>query len=95
MHKTNFEKLASDDPRISDSNIHQKNPHCTSFPTMYNNMGLKLKENDKKNVLSKEMTVFLTFSLPKFSIASVCTVLVNNFMLTVQQFDVPTIVAWK
>ena len=58
-------------------------------------MGLKLKEDYKKNVLSKKMTVFLTFSLPKFSIASVCTVLVNNFMLTVQQFEVPTVMARK
>ena len=58
-------------------------------------MGLKLKEDYKKNVLSKKMTVFLTFSLQKFSIASVCTVLVNNFMLTVQQFEVPTVMARK
>ena len=58
-------------------------------------MGLKLKEDYKKNVLSKKMTVFLTFSLPKFSITSVCTVLVNNFMLTVQQFEVPTVMARK
>ena len=58
-------------------------------------MGLKLKEDYKKNVLSKKMTVFLTFSLPKFSIASVCTALVNNFMLTDQQFEVPTAMAWK
>ena len=62
---------------------------------MYNKMGLKLKEHYKKNVLTKKMTVFLTFSLPKFSIASVCTVLVNNFMLTVQQFEVPTVMAKK
>ena len=58
-------------------------------------MGLKLKDDYKKNVLSKKMTVFLTFSLPKFSIVSVCTVLVNNFMLTVQQFEVPTVKARK
>ena len=41
------------------------------------------------------MTVFPTFFLPKFSIASVCTALVNNFMLTDQQFEVPTAMAWK
>ena len=56
-------------------------------------MGLKLKDDYKKNVLSKKMAVFLTFSLPKFSIASVCTV--HNFMLTVQQFEVPTVMARK
>ena len=62
---------------------------------MYNKMGLKLKEDYKKNVLSKKITVFLTFSLPKFSIASVFTALVNNFLLTVKQFEVLTVMAWK
>ena len=41
------------------------------------------------------MTVFPTFFLPKFSLASVCTALVNNFMLTDQLFEVPTDMAWK
>ena len=57
---------------------------------MYNTMGLKLKM-----FYPKKMTVFPTFFLPKFSIASVCTALVNNFMLTDQQFEVPTAMAWK
>ena len=53
--------------------IHQKIPHCRSFPTIYSNMGLKLKEDYKKNVLSKKITVFLlfpcqNFQLPQFSL---------------------------
>ena len=48
-----------------------------------------------RDALHLKMAVFLTFSLPKFSIASVFTALVNNFLLTVQQFEVLTVMAWK
>ena len=58
-------------------------------------MGLKLKEDFEIKCFIQKMTVFPTFFLPKFSLASVCTALVNNFMLTDQQFEVPTAMAWK
>ena len=41
------------------------------------------------------MTVFPTFFLPNFQFASLCTVLVDIFMLTVQQIEVPPVMELK
>ena len=52
-------------------------------------MGLKLKEDFEIKCFIQKNDCFPTFFLPKFSLASVFTALVNNFMLTDQQFEVP------